>query len=753
MNELNSVKDLNDFRKQLDSLSDTLNFFKPDERDKAIKILQECIEDCKNSFTLVEVESEGISNKVQNNDGPSNCPMLRSENSKLEKSIAFEGFESNVYKRSAPIGTESVKLPEHSTHNRPSHVEKTSSDTNAEDLIFISEESDLQSEDDCKTSLKCLKCEKKYENKRNLLEHVQSHSGKPKSCSDCPKLFQNSLAFKCHKQLGMCVKSSKVFKCKLCKRLVYGESQYNAHLSAHKRNQCKTCGDHFSRQKHLEIHIVNVHNGAINKDLFRCHICSRQFTQRRSLVYHLKLTHPGSDVMCEVCLEMFKNSEDLETHLASHKLTTFTCDKCGQTFSRRQQYQLHVKEHEKYKCKMCSEGFSSKKAAEAHAATGHSVQGLEPQLQCAQCGQLFLTRSQLNNHMMEHTGEKKLYCEKCKLTFKRLWNYRNHLESNEHLQGDAPKQLLACPQCGKTFTNKNNLRVHISRVHKANKEHACPHCDYKTKVRNNLKRHIASHTEKPQFVCDKCGGQFHTKASLQEHDLRLHNDSKDFSCDKCGTVFSRSSDLNRHLLNKHSEAALYSCHCGNSYKSLSNLKRHQLLGHRQVDKPKRIKKLFDGKTGKKKKDKVESATSSEGLQLLESQVQEVSSVMNESNVVVMSDNSEQLLQVSYSMDFAQDKSQVVYTQSLDMSGLQVVDSMIQLENHPKQSSNLLINVRNLFGRNDYILPPPIGTSMVNSLDNTVATDLPDIAISSQKQNVITGLQEYIIPNELNFLNV
>lgn len=46
-------------------------------------------------YDFLLVESEGISNIVQNNDGPSNCLMLRSENSKLEKSIPSEGFESN----------------------------------------------------------------------------------------------------------------------------------------------------------------------------------------------------------------------------------------------------------------------------------------------------------------------------------------------------------------------------------------------------------------------------------------------------------------------------------------------------------------------------------------------------------------------------------------------------------------------------------------------------------------------------------
>lgn len=118
-------------------------------------------------------------------------------------------------------------------------------------------------------SLKCPKCEDEYDNKNSFLEHLKSYPGKLKSCKICHKEFLNSISFKFHKQLDICLKPSKTYKCNLCNKKLFGESQYNIHVNAHKRNQCKQCGDHFSRRKHLITHEFNAHNISQEKELFR----------------------------------------------------------------------------------------------------------------------------------------------------------------------------------------------------------------------------------------------------------------------------------------------------------------------------------------------------------------------------------------------------------------------------------------------------------------------------------------------------
>lgn len=387
------------------------------------------------------------------------------------------------------------------------------------------------------------------------------------------------------------------------------------------------------------------------------------------------------------------------------------------------------------------------------------------------------------------------------MAFKNYSNYLVHLESKEHLQGEEPKNLYACKECNKTFTGYNSFRVHVTLFHKANmKEHSCTYCSYKTKFTKNMKRHIALHTESPQFICDVCGSQFQTKNSLQEHHLRLHAVGKNFSCEKCGKSFGRSSDLNRHLTNTHADAPLYTCHCGNKYKSLSSLQRHQLMNHDKVEtKQNRLRKLYPVNVDKPAKKKLKKDTTDPSsltgsanpsvieakniatnppkkrvkktksnppsstkvveiiTPILEPQVPLVSA-LPESNTIEMGSNLEEdLLGVTYNMDFVGvNKSQVVYSHDLDLSSFQV-ESVIQLDNEPIiEGAGVLINVRNLFTQpltNEFVIPQNLEPSMIVELEDSLNNAAQHMDVNGHKEDIISSLQEYILPQELNFFNV
>lgn len=360
----------------------------------------------------------------------------------------------------------------------------------------------------------------------------------------------------------------------------------------------------------------------------------------------------------------------------------------------------------------------------------------------------------------QNTG--KNYCEKCKMSFKNAKNFRDHLQTKTHLQREEPKNLLPCEQCKKTFTNKNNLRVHMVRMHKGNKtDHSCTYCDYKTSRLENFKRHVSLHTEKPKFMCDKCGLQLQSKNSLQEHDLKRHSGKKNFSCEKCGKNFSRSSDLNRHL-NTHNDTVSFSCHhCGSTYKSYNGLNKHIILTH-NIDPTKhsRLKKLFVEETknepskGSKKQTSCKKEQKKEKTAKIDrSKIHTTTSVVENNTIVVMTDcHPQQLLEVPYNLDFASEKTQV-YNQNLD---LQVVESMIELDSSAKRDQNVLINVRNIFGRsidNEYMLSTPLEPSMIDNLTETLNEASQHIAIATEKPDEMPVLQDYMISPDLSFLNV
>lgn len=330
------------------------------------------------------------------------------------------------------------------------------------------------------------------------------------------------------------------------------------------------------------------------------------------------------------------------------------------------------------------------------------------------------------------------------------------METNEHLRGEEPTNLLACKVCNKTFLNKNNLRAHVSRNHNASlKEHSCTLCSYKTTFPTNLKRHMTLHTQEPQFICEKCAAKFQTKSALQEHIVGVHSGHKEFSCDKCGNQFNRRSDLNRHLLNTHSDTAQYACPCGNKYRTLSSLKRHQLMTHSSVDaKQQRLSKMFPTniaepkKRPKRIKKKTNPIKESDNKLLT---ITEVSDSIRATSSVVMTPETHPVELIPYNIDFEEqiieDKNQVVYTEDLDIDSFQVVEPMLQLgRGIEKEGPNVMINVRNLFdkpGPNNYCIHNAIETC---NLDGCMA-------VTDQKHDLIASLQDYIIPNDLNFLNV
>lgn len=89
--------------------------------------------------------------------------------------------------------------------------------------------------------------------------------------------------------------------------------------------------------------------------------------------------------------------------------------------------------------------------------------------QCTECSMYFKTTSQLNQHMVTHSGQ------------------RNH----------------SCPMCGKMFVQRHNMLAHY-RIHTSS---GCEN--------TSLKRHI----------CHECNAVFSRPSHLQTHMRRKHSDA------------------------------------------------------------------------------------------------------------------------------------------------------------------------------------------------------------------------------------
>ncbi|XP_071445354.1 zinc finger protein ZFP2-like [Hetaerina americana] len=397
---------------------------------------------------------------------------------------------------------------------------------------------------------------------------------------------------------GKCLKN---FVCPQCNECFKYRRHYEKHVEGHKQNNCKYCGKLFTIRKKLAAHLYNEHKIVLKVSKYCCQFCDRSFVKKLSLYQHSQLHAAGKHV-CLCCGMFFSEFSDYVNHQEKHKYEKpFKCEKCEEKFSRRQQFLLHVKGHEKYQCLTCEEGFSAHFKLAEHKRKGHNIKPLNATHECEKCHRSFHLRSALVLHQRVHKGEEYFNCADCGKDFNSRRSYSKHLKSVAHgtrkEKNMAKIDMFICDVCGKICKEKYALSLHVIRVHSKEEPKKCNFCDYRTTSKANLKRHMEFHTGDRKFICECCGASFYMLCTLKEHYLYVHSNERKFQCSMCSKSFKRKCGLNRHMLN-HSESRPYECHCGQTYKRMSHLKRHKESSHGLVSQRSNLCRLrCDGSGG------------------------------------------------------------------------------------------------------------------------------------------------------------
>ena len=88
------------------------------------------------------------------------------------------------------------------------------------------------------------------------------------------------------------------------------------------------------------------------------------------------------------------------------------------------------------------------------------------------------------------------------------------------------KESLRCELCCKCFTSRSNLNQHL-KIHMGEKQFKCIVCDKQFTQKGALKGHYSMHSGDKPFTCDVCGKQFTQRQNLQKHS-RVHSGIKMF---------------------------------------------------------------------------------------------------------------------------------------------------------------------------------------------------------------------------------
>lgn len=155
--------------------------------------------------------------------------------------------------------------------------------------------------------LKCAHCKYSCVLKERLEQHMLVHTEKTHSCGKCKATFTTSYRLNRHNVVVHA--KEKRFKCSLC---IY-DSYFKSDLDKH-----KLCHKNTNSFKHFKI--LDLKNPAldhVDKEVFKCRICSSTFDSKPSLKLHI-LQHTGSTpFLCSICGSSFRVEKSLKQHITN----------------------------------------------------------------------------------------------------------------------------------------------------------------------------------------------------------------------------------------------------------------------------------------------------------------------------------------------------------------------------------------------------------------------------------------------------